>query len=84
MTSSAASPAMLTEFWAKLNVSSVMLIWEMLGHVAPSQHRADGLADRRGAAQWTARPLHAGSDAREVVCAAGQQLRAFAGALFGQ
>src|SRR5438105_894826 len=28
---------------------------EMFGHVAPSQHRAGGLADRRGAAQWTAR-----------------------------
>ena len=30
---------------------------EMLGHVAPSQHRADRLADRRGAVQRTARPL---------------------------
>jgi hypothetical protein len=57
---------------------------EMLGHVAPSQHRADGLADRLGAAQRTARPLHAGRDAREVVFGAGQQLRAFADALFGQ
>jgi hypothetical protein len=75
---------MLTEFWAKLNVSSVMLIWEMLGHVAPSQHRANGLADRRGAAQWTARPLHARRDAREVFLGGGQQLGAFAGPLFGQ
>jgi hypothetical protein len=57
---------------------------EMLGHVAPSQHRADGLADRRGAAQWTARPLHAGLDARQLLLGAGQQLRAFTGALFGQ
>jgi len=32
---------------------------EMLGHVAPSQHRADGLADRRSAVQRAARPLHA-------------------------
>jgi hypothetical protein len=28
--------------------------------VAPPQYGADGLADRRGAAQRTARPLHAG------------------------
>jgi len=57
---------------------------EMLGHVAPAQHRTDRLADRRGAAQRTARPLHAGRDAREVVFGAGQQLRAFAGPLFGE
>src|SRR6201981_2551023 len=31
---------------------------EMLGHVAPSEHRADRLADRRGTVQRTARPLH--------------------------
>jgi hypothetical protein len=30
---------------------------EMLGHVAPAQHRADGLADCRGAVQRTARGL---------------------------
>jgi hypothetical protein len=30
---------------------------EMLGHVAPSQYCPNGLADRRGAAQRTARPL---------------------------
>jgi hypothetical protein len=29
---------------------------EMLGHVAPSQHCTECLADRRGAVQWTARP----------------------------
>jgi hypothetical protein len=33
---------------------------EMLGHVAPSQHHADGLADRRGAAQWPTRLLARG------------------------
>jgi len=43
----------------------------MLGHVAPSQHRPDGLADCRGAAQWTARPLHAGRDARELLLGGG-------------
>ena len=57
---------------------------EMLGHVAPSEHRADGLADRRGAAQRLARPLHAGLDAREVVLGDGQQLFAFAGPLRSQ
>ena len=56
----------------------------MLGHVAPAQHRADGLADRRGAVQRTARPLHAGCNAREFVRGDGQQLGAFAGSLFGQ
>jgi hypothetical protein len=40
---------------------------EMLGHVAPSQHCTDGLADCRDAAQRTARPLHAGCNARELV-----------------
>ena len=40
---------------------------EMLGHVAPSQHRADRLADRRGTAQRTARPLYAGRNARELL-----------------
>jgi hypothetical protein len=57
---------------------------EMLGHMAPSQHRADRLADRRGAVQRTARPLHAGCNAREILLGGGQQLRAFAGPLFGQ
>src|ERR1700745_795954 len=57
---------------------------EMLGHVAPSRHRPDGLADCRGAAQWTARSLHAGRDARELLFGGGPQLGAFAAALFGQ
>src|SRR5258705_1990309 len=57
---------------------------EMLSHVAPPQHCANRLADRRGAAQWTARPLYAGRNAREVVLGGGQQLRAFAGPLFGE
>ena len=57
---------------------------EMLGHVALSQHCADRLADRRGAAQRTARPLHAGCDARQLLLGGGQQLGAFAGPLFGQ
>jgi hypothetical protein len=57
---------------------------EMLGHVAPSQHCADGLADRRSAVQRTARPLHAGCNARQLLPGGGQQLRAFAGPLFGQ
>jgi hypothetical protein len=54
----------------------------MLGHVAPAQHRADRLADRRGAAQRTVRLLHAGLDACELPLGDGQQLLAFAGALF--
>jgi hypothetical protein len=57
---------------------------EMFGHVAPSQHGSDRLADRRGAAQRTARPRHAGRDAREVLFGDGQQLLAFAGTLLGQ
>jgi hypothetical protein len=47
-------------------------------------HRADRLADRRGAAQRTARLLHAGRDARQLVLGDGQQLRAFAGPLLGE
>ena len=57
---------------------------EMLGHVAPSQHRAERLADRRGAAQRTARPLHPGRNARQFLLGGGQQLRAFVGPLLGQ
>ena len=57
---------------------------EMLGHVTPSQHGADRLADRRGAVQRTARPLHLGLDARELLLGGGHQLRAFAGPLLGQ
>jgi hypothetical protein len=48
------------------------------------RHRTDRLADRRGAAQRTAHPLHAGLDAREVFFGDGQQFLAFAGPLFGQ
>ena len=40
---------------------------EMLGHVASSQHRPNRLADRRGAAQRTACPLHAGRNARQLL-----------------
>ena len=47
-------------------------------------HCSDRLADRCGAAQRTARPLHAGRDAREVLFGDGQQLLAFAGPLFGK
>jgi hypothetical protein len=57
---------------------------EMLGHVTPSQHGADRLADRRGAVQRTARPLHARCNARELLLGGRQQLGAFAGPLFGQ
>ena len=56
----------------------------MLGHVAPSQHRADRLADRRGAAQRLARPLHAGLDAGQLLLGGGQQFAPFAGPLLGQ
>ena len=56
----------------------------MLGHVALSQHCADRLADRCGAAQRTARPLHAGRDARQLLFGGGQQFGAFAGPLFGR
>ena len=44
---------------------------EMLGHVAPSQHRADGLADRRSAEQRAARPLHARHNERELLLGGG-------------
>src|SRR5580700_3616656 len=97
MPSSAASAAVLRGFWAKLNVSSVMLIWKCLAmwrrpRTAPTawpiaaapRSGLRALADRRGAAQRTARPLHAGRDARQVVLGGGQQLLAFAGPLFGQ
>jgi hypothetical protein len=57
---------------------------EMLGHVAPSQHGADRLADRRGAAQRPARSLHLSRDARKLLLGGGQQLRALAGPLCGQ
>ena len=57
---------------------------EVLGHMAPSEHRTNRLADRRGAAQRPARPLHAGRNARELPFGDSQQLGAFAGALFGQ
>jgi hypothetical protein len=39
---------------------------------------------RRCAAQRTARPPHAGRDARELLLGGGQQFRTFAGPLFGQ
>src|SRR5947207_14895363 len=53
---------------------------KMLGHVALSEHRADRLANRRGAAQRTARPLHAGRNARQLLLGGSQQFGAFAGA----
>src|SRR5580704_5462490 len=81
MPSSAASAAMLRGFWAKVNVSSVMLIWKCL-----AMWRRPSTAPTAWpiAAQWTARPLHAGGDAREVVLGDGQQLFAFAGPLRSQ
>src|SRR5580700_1932101 len=82
MPSSAASVAMLRGVWAKVKVSSVMLIWKCLAMWR--RHSTDRLADRRGAAQRTARPLHADRDACELLLGDGQQLRAFAGPLFGQ
>ena len=45
---------------------------KMLGRAAPAQYRADRLADRRGAAQRPARPLHLGLDACEVLLGDGQ------------
>src|ERR1700730_17117721 len=82
MPSSAASAAMLRGFWAKLNASSVMLMWKCLAMWRRPSTAA--LADCRGAAQRTARPLHAGRNARELLFGGGQQLRAFAAPLFGQ
>jgi hypothetical protein len=40
---------------------------EVFGRVAPSQYRTNRLTDDRGAAQRTARPLHAGCNARELL-----------------
>ena len=56
------------------------------GEGAIAERVSDELSGRdgRGAAQRTARPLHAGRDARELVLGAGQQLGAFAGPLFAR
>src|SRR6516162_242838 len=48
---------------------------EMLGHVAPSQHGADRLADRRGAAQRPARLLHAGGNTCERLLGRSEERR---------
>src|SRR5438105_8365634 len=81
MPSSAASAAMLGGFWAKLNVSSVMLMWKCL-----AMWRCPATAPTAWpiAAQWITRALHAGRNARQLLLGGGQQLGAFAGPLFGQ
>src|SRR6266436_8225945 len=84
MPSSAASAAMLRGFWAKLKVSSVMLIWKCLAMWRRPSTAPTAWPIARGAAQRLARPLHAGLDAREVVLGDGQQLFAFAGPLRSQ
>ena len=57
---------------------------EVLGHLAPAQHRADRLADRRRAAQRLARPLDARLDAAQVLLGRLQQLLPLARPLGGQ
>ena len=57
---------------------------EMLGHVAPSEHGADRLADCCGALQRPVCPLHAGRDAHKVLFGDGQQLLALARLPFSQ
>src|SRR5437879_5558391 len=91
MPSSTASVAMLRGFWAKLNASSPMLIWKCLAiwrrpSTAPTAWpiAAAPRSGLRARCTRTARPLHADCNARELVLGGGQQLRAFAGALFGQ
>src|ERR1700756_1520659 len=83
MPSSAASAAMLSGFWAKLNVSSVMLIWKCL-----AMWRRPSTAPTAwpiAAAPCSGlRALHAGRDARQLLFGGGEQLGAFAGPLFGQ
>src|SRR6201981_2785095 len=83
MPSSAASAAMPRGFWAKLNASSVMPMWKCLA-MWRRPSTAPTAWPIAAAPQWTARPLHAGRDARELLLGGGQQLGAFAAALFGQ
>jgi hypothetical protein len=57
---------------------------EVLGHLAPADHRPDRMADGGGAAQRVFCPLHAGLDAGEVGLGRGQRLLALAGPFLDQ
>src|SRR5438270_7572892 len=83
MPSSAASAAMAASFLAKPNASSLMLIWKC-GHLAPAQHRADGLANCRCSMQLPVRPLNARLDADQFLLGGRQQLAPLACPLLPQ